>query len=177
MGNTSGLIEPKRPESQEKEEELHGRDLPEASRSGSTIEGPSGEPLNIQVYGEENAQVPREDDRSCFTGSSGAGSSSGYTLPQASWASNLVGLQPFPMNPPSPPPMTAAEAEAELRRRSMEIAHLQRQVELLQGEVAMPAPTGLTPSMVRQAQVLISAFGPEMPTMEDVEVEGLSITW
>lgn len=29
-------------------------------------------------------------------------------------------------------------------------ASLPSQVELLQGEVAMPAPTGLTPSMVRQ---------------------------
>ena len=28
------------------------------------------------------------------------------------WIIPQVGLQPFPMNPPSPPPMTAAEAEA-----------------------------------------------------------------
>eukprot|EP00435_Cladocopium_sp_Y103_P051160 s686_g15.t2 len=150
MGNATAVAEATRPDlpKDAAEDDLQAREVarPEASIGSGTIEGPSGEALNIVVFGEDDARASqREDDRSSATGSSG-----GYTLPTQAWTPNL-----------QMSPMSAVEAEAEVRRRAMEIMKLQRQVELLQAELATPT------SSLAQAQILLGAFPPEIRVMQD----------
>eukprot|EP00435_Cladocopium_sp_Y103_P049593 s686_g15.t1 len=168
MGNATAVAEATRPDlpKDAAEDDLQAREVarPEASIGSGTIEGPSGEALNIVVFGEDDARASqREDDRSSATGRGTwrAGnhisplvgpqcSSGGYTLPTQAWTPNL-----------QMSPMSAVEAEAEVRRRAMEIMKLQRQVELLQAELATPT------SSLAQAQILLGAFPPEIRVMQD----------